>query len=278
MLFADGANHLARLAVGSDGQYLGVSSGVPAWQSTPGNDTYVLFNDGGAFGGDSRFIWNKATSGGLSVTAPDGAVDPASIGGRTDFVSGNGGDNIDQYYTGSQFSLTGGDGDEQRGGSIGGAAGSSVIDGDGGPVSFQAGNGGTNSGSGGPVSLIAGDAQGGDGDGGNIQIQSGDKNGSGDSGYVLLSTPNNEKQLYLQEGYGFAIYTGGSANALLSASDLNSDRTFSFPDHEGAFVISTTTPTTASDTCSPGQVSYSSTHFYVCVATDTWKRAALSTF
>lgn len=39
-----------------------------------------------------------------------------------------------------------------------------------------------------------------------------------------------------------------------------------------------TPPTTASDTGTPGDLAYSSTHLYVCVAANTWKRAALSTF
>lgn len=37
-------------------------------------------------------------------------------------------------------------------------------------------------------------------------------------------------------------------------------------------------PATATSTGTPGQVAYDATHFYVCVATDTWVRATLSTF
>lgn len=37
-------------------------------------------------------------------------------------------------------------------------------------------------------------------------------------------------------------------------------------------------PATATSPGTPGQVSYDSTHFYVCVANNTWVRATLSTF
>lgn len=37
-------------------------------------------------------------------------------------------------------------------------------------------------------------------------------------------------------------------------------------------------PATASSTGTAGQVAYDATHFYVCVATDTWVRASLATF
>lgn len=37
-------------------------------------------------------------------------------------------------------------------------------------------------------------------------------------------------------------------------------------------------PATASASGTAGQVAYDATHFYVCVATDTWVRCTLSTF
>lgn len=37
-------------------------------------------------------------------------------------------------------------------------------------------------------------------------------------------------------------------------------------------------PASASDAGQPGQVAYDATHFYVCVALDTWVRATLSTW
>ncbi len=37
-------------------------------------------------------------------------------------------------------------------------------------------------------------------------------------------------------------------------------------------------PATATSTGTAGQVAYDATHFYVCVATNTWVRVALATF
>ena len=37
-------------------------------------------------------------------------------------------------------------------------------------------------------------------------------------------------------------------------------------------------PATSTSAGTPGQIAFDSTHFYFCVATDTWKRALLSTF
>ena len=39
-----------------------------------------------------------------------------------------------------------------------------------------------------------------------------------------------------------------------------------------------TKPATASATGTPGQIRIDASHIYVCVANNTWKRAALSTF
>ena len=39
-----------------------------------------------------------------------------------------------------------------------------------------------------------------------------------------------------------------------------------------------TVPSTSSSTCSPGQTAVDSSYFYACVATNSWKRAPLSTF
>jgi hypothetical protein len=46
----------------------------------------------------------------------------------------------------------------------------------------------------------------------------------------------------------------------------------------GNVTISSTVPTTASDTGTAGQIAYDSTYVYICIATNTWKRAALSTW
>ena len=42
--------------------------------------------------------------------------------------------------------------------------------------------------------------------------------------------------------------------------------------------ISSNAPASASDTGKAGAIAYDADYVYVCVATDTWKRAALSTW
>lgn len=37
-------------------------------------------------------------------------------------------------------------------------------------------------------------------------------------------------------------------------------------------------PATAADPGAPGMVAYDATHFYICVATNTWCRVAIATF
>lgn len=46
----------------------------------------------------------------------------------------------------------------------------------------------------------------------------------------------------------------------------------------GVIINAGTVPSTASDTGIAGQVAWDSDYFYVCVATNTWKRTALSTW
>jgi len=38
------------------------------------------------------------------------------------------------------------------------------------------------------------------------------------------------------------------------------------------------TPTSATDPGIPGQFAYDASHFYVCIAVNTWKRVAIATF
>jgi hypothetical protein len=43
-------------------------------------------------------------------------------------------------------------------------------------------------------------------------------------------------------------------------------------------ILNSTVPASASDTGTAGQVAYDADYLYVCVATDTWKRVAISTW
>ncbi|MED5546136.1 MAG: hypothetical protein VYD90_12875 [Pseudomonadota bacterium] len=48
--------------------------------------------------------------------------------------------------------------------------------------------------------------------------------------------------------------------------------------YAAASTIGTSVPASASAAGTAGQVAYDSDYLYICVATDTWKRAALSTW
>lgn len=50
------------------------------------------------------------------------------------------------------------------------------------------------------------------------------------------------------------------------------------PTVENPYPEVVTAPTLATDTGAAGQIAYDTNYFYVCVATNTWKRAALSTW
>lgn len=63
--------------------------------------------------------------------------------------------------------------------------------------------------------------------------------------------------------------TGGSAGQVLSTDGSGS---LSFTSPAGA------APATSSSTGTPGQIAYASGFIYVCVAVNTWQRAALTTF
>lgn len=79
-----------------------------------------------------------------------------------------------------------------------------------------------------------------------------------------------------------------------ASSAANYDYTLTLPDSPGASGQSLSTngsgvlswadpagnsaPSTASSTGRPGEIRFDSSHIYVCVATDTWKRADLSTW
>jgi len=47
---------------------------------------------------------------------------------------------------------------------------------------------------------------------------------------------------------------------------------------EANLITLTSAPSTASSTGVAGQIAYDSGHVYICVATNTWKRATLSTW
>ena len=47
---------------------------------------------------------------------------------------------------------------------------------------------------------------------------------------------------------------------------------------QGDLTIATKTPSSASDTGTTGTIAWDSSYIYICTATDTWKRVAISTW
>ncbi len=84
----------------------------------------------------------------------------------------------------------------------------------------------------------------------------------------------------------YASVTPAAADYVIGtdAGSSNATKTFTMANitsHVAAnvgsnLIISSSVPSSASDTGTAGQIAFDSTHFYVCVATNTWKRAALS--
>ena len=141
---------------------------------------------------------------------------------------------------GADILLTSGNGDRDDGGALGKG-------GNGGDITLTTGYGGDgvfgNGGNGGDIELTPG--QGGDSD----------EASSGIYGDIIMVKNGG------RVGIGATI-----PSALL---DIDSDI---------VRVRSSKTPSSASDTGNAGDICWDSNYIYVCVATDTWKRAALSTW
>jgi len=54
--------------------------------------------------------------------------------------------------------------------------------------------------------------------------------------------------------------------------------TTSSPTFAGIKISQSYTPSTASESCTKGNITYDNNYIYVCVATNTWKRAGLNSW
>jgi len=87
------------------------------------------------------------------------------------------------------------------------------------------------------------------------------------------------------QGNNFLTYVGGSERAridgsgrlLVGTSSQSGGSLFQVND-DRIRIASSKTPASASDTGTAGEVCWDSSYIYVCTATNTWKRAALSTW
>ena len=173
---------------------------------TPGgSDTQVQFNDGGVFGGDSALTWNKTTNtlliglaaGSGTVTTPSASVSGENAGFLT-VTTGTG-----------QGSGQGGD--MSFGAGNGGATGI------GGSAEFFGGNGTT----GGSVFFVGGQGEGVGGVGGSIEVT---------AGAAPDGTPGELRLLDPASGVG----------AVMDMSNITSaNKDFSFPDQSGTLALET---------------------------------------
>lgn len=166
-------------------------------------DTSVQFNDGGSFGGDASFVWDKIDKV-LTLTGEDFAKITAGYStvdsDQPLSLLLTGANAVAMDKSGGNLRMIGGNATgNEEGGKIRGTSGDGGDTGTGGAVEFEAGVGGATSGSGGSISLTAGSAQGGDSDGGGVTITAGHKTGAGIAGNLILNA-----------GSGGDTGTGGS--------------------------------------------------------------------
>ena len=180
-------------------------SGCPAAVSVAGSDTQVQFNDGGFFGADAEFVWNKTTNnlipgvlaGQATVRAPD-ATSATAVGSTFNIRAGNGGATSG---AGGVLNLTSGTAVGSASGSINitsgststGTAGTVTLGGgsasgggDGGNVTISGGAASSGNGLGGDVAIIGGGSAGA-AEGGDINFTTGVSSGAGGQGDITLA-------------------------------------------------------------------------------------------
>jgi len=168
---------------------------------TPGgSDTQVQFNDGGAFGGATRMLWDKTnniltvgtTSAGAFTAQGATGSTSTTVGAAVSWTGGTGGTDGGNGTTGGAATLQGGAGGAATNGGAGGAVtvqggtagGGTAV---GGAVTVQ---GGTSTGTGaGALVTIKGGASA-TGTSGGVTITSGTPGTSGDTGAININTAN----------------------------------------------------------------------------------------
>lgn len=77
----------------------------------------------------------------------------------------------------------------------------------------------------------------------------------------------------------YSTATPADADLLLGTDAGSSDATKNFQVSAiRDFLISDTVPATAAATGTKGQIAFDSSYIYICIATDTWERAAIATW
>jgi hypothetical protein len=77
ILYSSATNTLAKLAIGTTGQVLTVAGGIPTWAanvSAAGSNRQIQFNNAGAFGADSGFVYNASGNVGIGASNLSGRL------------------------------------------------------------------------------------------------------------------------------------------------------------------------------------------------------------
>lgn len=102
------------------------------------------------------------------------------------------------------------------------------------------------------------------------------------NGYVFFRTSDNNTKFAALTGPGNISGANGTYIAWALPSTSGNVGEFLTTDGAGnmqfATAVSSSAPGTSSSTGQAGQIAFDSGYIYVCIATDTWKRAALTTF
>jgi hypothetical protein len=236
LLCASGASTLTKLAVGSNNDVLTADSaetcgvkwaaGGGGGGSPGGSDTQVQYNDGGAFGGDSAFLWNESSNILTLGTGNDTAVIQGNVlaANRGSHIVVRAGAGVGAGEQGGSLTLQGG---AAGSGAATGGVGIQTITGAGnatsGGISLTTGDGGTTgSPSSGGISLTVGSAGFDNGAAGNIVLNGGRKYADvlGTAGDIRIFADNAQRfevdggthYIMVQKGNTtFASSTGSSA-------------------------------------------------------------------
>lgn len=203
---ADGSTPVKIWASPSTHRLLVDSSGGGGVPGSPVNS--IQYNNAGSFGGSGTLLFNGTDT--VTAGAEGGTFNVLG----TDATTNN--------TAGASLDFQGGVGlGSGAGGSVVVRAGSPGTTGDGGAASLIAHDGGSGGGAGGDVTVTGGNAQAGNSSGGRVLLQPGAKSGSGTTGHVFISDASSGRA------------------AELDTSSLTADRTYTFPDASGTFLLST---------------------------------------
>jgi len=78
----------------------------------------------------------------------------------------------------------------------------------------------------------------------------------------------------------YSTATPALADLLLGtdSGSANATKNFTVESIYDNIILNSTVPASASDTGTAGSIAYDADYLYICVATDTWKRVAISTW